>query len=44
MALRDVAMGAYEAGEVTLVQKRMTPQAGITKRTRGTFAYMALKL
>lgn len=44
LALRDVAMTAYEAGEVTLVQKRMTPQAGINKRTRGTFAYVAIKL
>ncbi len=44
MALRDVVMAAYEAGEVTLFQKRMTPMQGITKRTCGTFAYVAVKL
>lgn len=44
LALRDAAMKAYEDGEVTLVQKRMTPVQGITKRTQGTFAYVAIKL
>ena len=44
MKLRDVVMSAYEAGNVLLVQKRMTPVAGITKRTRGTFAYVAIRL
>lgn len=44
LALRDVAMEAYEAGEVALVQKRMAPVAGINKRTEGTFAYVAIKL
>jgi hypothetical protein len=43
MALRDVAMEAYEAGEVSLVQRRMTPAAGVNKRTQGTFAYVAVK-
>lgn len=45
MALRDAAYAAYEAGEVLLFQKRMTPAQGINpKRTLGTFAYIALKL
>ena len=44
MALRDAAMVAYEAGDVTLFQKRLTPAQGINKRTCGTFAYVALKL
>ncbi len=45
LALRDAAYSAYEAGEVNLFQKRMTPAQGIhPKRTLGTFAYMAVKL
>ncbi len=43
VALRDAAMEAYEAGEVNLVQRRMTPAAGVNKRTQGTFAYVAVK-
>lgn len=42
--LRDAVMEAYEAGEVTLLQKRMTPMQGVTKRTVGTFAFLAMKL
>jgi hypothetical protein len=45
LALRDMAYAAYEAGEVILFQKRMTPAQGVhPKRTLGTFAYIALKL
>lgn len=44
MLLRDAVMAAYEAGVVTLFQKRMTPAQGITNRTCGTFAYVAIKL
>ena len=44
MALRDAVMAAYEAGEVLLVQKRITPMQGINRRTVGTFGYLAIKL
>lgn len=42
--LRDAAMTAYEAGEVSLFQKRITPQQGVSRRTLGTFAYVAVKI
>ncbi len=45
LSLRDEVYSAYEAGEVLLFQKRMTPAQGINpKRTLGTFAYVAVKL
>ncbi len=44
IAMRNAAMAAYEAGDVLLTQKRITPQAGITKRTKGTFAYVATRI
>lgn len=42
--LRDVAMAACESKDVLLFQTRLTPTEGVTKRTRGTFAYTALRV
>lgn len=43
-AMRQVAQEAYSKGEVTLVTKREHPVQGITKNTRGTFAWLAIRL
>lgn len=43
-ALRDAAYAAYEAGDVILCQKRLTPLQGLTRSMTGTFAYMALRI
>ena len=43
-AMREVAQAAYEKGEVTLVQKREFPVQGVTNRTRGTFAWLAIRI
>jgi hypothetical protein len=43
--LRDAAWDAYERGQVLLFQKRLTPVQGVNpKYTRGTFAYVAVKI
>lgn len=42
-AMKDVAWAAYEKGEVTLVSKREHPVQGVTKTTRGRFAWLAIR-
>ena len=41
--MRAVARVAYEAGEVTLTCKREYPVQGITNRTQGSFAWLAIR-
>lgn len=42
--LGRIAREACEHGDVHLFQKRLTPATGVNpKRTRGTFAYIAVK-
>ncbi len=43
IALRDAVYKSYEAGNVILFQKRLTPSEGINANTQGTFAYIAVK-
>lgn len=42
-AMKEVAWEAYENGEVTLLSKREHPVQGVTKTTRGRFAWLAIR-